>query len=151
MEGLGRVSPITATSCTPQCSAPSGRMPASPWKTSKHPPCSQRMSCHNWLTSALEKDACRGHQGPPAVLWTRRGRICAHVCTRHAVRLLLPKPAFKHASRAVRIVSAGPDLELTRPLAHRNQDKTVARRPDSCSPTSRRRPASPSPEPLVLA
>lgn len=143
MEGLD-VSPSHCCFLYPTVQCSLGKMPASPWETSKHPPRSQHTSRHNLLTSALEKDACQGHQGPPAVLWTMRGRISAHVCTRHAVRLPVPKPAFKHARRAVRIVSAGTDLELTRPLPGRNQDKTVAWRPDSCSPTSHRRPASES-------
>lgn len=72
---------VTAISFTQKSSAPSGKMQASPWKTSKQPPFSQHMSYHSVLTSPLEKDMCQGHGGPPAVLWIVSGCFCAQVCT----------------------------------------------------------------------
>lgn len=151
MEGLDHVSPSHCCFLSPKVQCSLGKMPASPWGTSKHPPCSQRRSRHHLLTSALERDARQGHHGPLAVLWTMRGRICLHMCAHATLSSCCCQKLPSSASRAVRIVSTGTALKLTRPLPRRNQDKTVAWRPDSCSPKSQHRPASRSPKPPVLA
>lgn len=65
---------------------PQERCEPADWKTSKHPPSPQPMSCHSLLTSPSEKDTCQGHRGPPAVLWVMSRGICARVCTRQPLR-----------------------------------------------------------------
>lgn len=94
-----------------QCSL--GKDASQPLETSKHPPlysaCHVTMCQHVHWKRTLAKVA----EGPPAVLWVTRGasvHMFAHATLSGCCDQSLP---FKGPRHAVRIVTAGPNLELT--------------------------------------